>query len=53
MKTITRFLEEHLSYSVVPIRKLIAVQLESGLVVLEHLKQRREAAAALVGGERT
>ena len=53
LKTITRFLEEHLSYSVVPIRKLIAVQLESGLVVLEHLKQRREAAAALVGGERT
>ena len=45
LKTITRFLEEHLSYSVVPIRKLIAVQLESGLAVLGHLDNRRRGAA--------
>lgn len=52
LKAITGFLEEHLNYSAVPIRKLIAVQLESGLVVLEHLKNRREAAAAPAGKER-
>lgn len=49
LNAITRFLEERLRYSVVPIRKLIAVQLESGLVVLEHLKKRRKATVALEG----
>lgn len=43
LKAITKFLEDHLQYSVVPIRKLIAVQLESGLVVLSHLRNCRKA----------
>ena len=42
LKKITAYLEENLSYQVIPIRKLIAVQLESGLVVLEALRRRRQ-----------
>lgn len=38
LKGITQFLENNLQYHVVPIRTLIAVQLESGLTVLEHLR---------------
>lgn len=41
LKEITAFLEKNLDYSVVPIRRLIAVQLESGLEVLRYLKDRR------------
>lgn len=41
LKTITDYLESRLQYSVVPIRDLIAVQLESGLAVLGHLDSRR------------
>jgi len=41
LKEITAFLEKNLNYSVVPIRRLIAVQLESGLEVLRYLKNRR------------
>ncbi len=43
LKDITAFLEGALDYTVVPIRKLIAVQLESGLVVLDYLRRRRQA----------
>ena len=46
LRKITGFLEGSLQYSVVPIRKLIAVQLESGLVVLRELERRREARLA-------
>lgn len=41
LREITAFLERNLDYSVVPIRKLIAVQLESGLEVLRYLSRRR------------
>lgn len=34
------YLEEHLHYKVVPIKNMIAVQLESGLIVLEELGRR-------------
>ena len=39
LKRITDFLEAHLNYSVVPIRTMIGIQLESGLVILEHLRR--------------
>lgn len=45
LKNITDYLESRLQYSVVPIRDLIAVQLESGLAVLGHLDNRRRGAA--------
>lgn len=40
LEAITGYLESRLQYRVVPIRDLIAVQLESGLTVLEHLDNR-------------
>ena len=33
------YLEENLHYSMVPIKNMIAVQLESGLIVLEELER--------------
>ena len=40
---ITAFLESNLNYQVVPIRKLIHVQLESGLRVIDYLKEKDQA----------
>ena len=37
---ITAFLENNLNYQVVPIKKLIHVQLESGLQVIDYLKKQ-------------
>ena len=40
---ITAFLESNLNYQVVPIKKLIHVQLESGLRVIDYLKEKDQA----------
>ena len=40
---ITAFLEDNLDYQAVPIKKLIHVQLESGLRVIDYLKKRDQA----------
>lgn len=40
LERVTGYLEENLNYRVVPIRTLVAIQLESGLIVAEHLKSQ-------------
>jgi len=42
---VSGYLEENLHYSMVPIKNMIAVQLESGLLVLEELEKNHESAA--------
>ncbi|WP_372663542.1 M14 family zinc carboxypeptidase [Cohnella sp.] len=39
-------LEEELHYSVIPIRKLVSVQVESGLIVAAHISGQRQAAGS-------
>lgn len=39
-KTEAEYLETHLNYEVVPIRKLVSVQLECGLLVSDYLKDK-------------
>jgi hypothetical protein len=43
LKRSTDFLEEQLNYTVVPIKDLVGVQLECGLLVIEYLKEHPEA----------
>ena len=38
LKTLADYLEEQLDYAVIPIKKLVALQLECGLLLAEHLK---------------
>ena len=43
LKDLTEHLEEEMNYSIVPIKKLIHIQLESGLEVMEFLKNKDQA----------
>ena len=40
LKSLTELLEDEMNYSIVPIQKLIRIQLESGLDVIEFLKNK-------------
>jgi len=40
LKSLTELLEDEMDYSIVPIQKLIRIQLESGLDVIEFLKNK-------------
>ena len=39
-RKITSFLEENMNYQVVPIKNLVGVQLECGLIVADYLQSR-------------
>lgn len=38
---LARYLEENIDYQAVPVRKLVSIQLESGLLVMQYLKERQ------------
>jgi predicted solute-binding protein len=40
LKKLSEYLEEQIHYEVVPIQKLIRIQLEAGLIVADHLIQK-------------
>ena len=40
LKDLSEYLETEMDYEVVPIKKLIAIQLECGLLVSQHLNQK-------------
>ncbi|MCL2006568.1 MAG: zinc carboxypeptidase [Treponema sp.] len=40
LNELSAFLEENLNYSVVPIKKLVAIQLECGLLMADHLQKQ-------------
>lgn len=42
-ESIVAFLEDHLSYSPVPIRNMVGIQLQSGLAAMQHIRERRQA----------